>query len=183
MVRAFQPHLFYASNNPMLCRRNVMSHAVTHWKRTIKSAHFAPNSRLTEAIAATHGVYRRQKTKRHSAANGVRVLTSASGVPKRTIIVDTTLSFAINPVIKAVETRQSPKPRGAKTGAINPAITERILSLESLTTFKCRLKLCKNQIAIVARKIMVNAFCKKSFAFSQSSCKTLSLLSRLPCCV
>ena len=113
-----------------------MTQAVKHWNRTMKRAHLLPNSRFTEAIAATHGVYKRQNARRQIPANGDRVLTRASGVPKSMVMVDTTLSFAIKPVMSAVEIRQSPKPRGTKTGAINPAIDARILSLESATRLK-----------------------------------------------
>ena len=71
-------------------------------------------------------------------------------------------------MISAVEMRQSPKPSGAKTGAIQPATTARMLSFESATMLRRRSKVCKNQITIVAMKITVNARCKKSFALSQS---------------
>ena len=74
----------------------------------------------------------------------------------------------MNPVISAVEIRQSPNPIGAKSGAIIPATQARMLSLESVTMFKCRSNVCKNQIASVAMKITVNAFWRKSLALSQS---------------
>ena len=48
----------------------------------------------------------------------------------------------------------------------------RILFCESAVRLKCRSKLCKNQITIVATKITVNARCKKSFAFSHNNCNT-----------
>ena len=83
--------------------------------------------------------------------------------------VATTLSFAMKPVIRAVEIRQSPNPSGVKTGAINPATAARILFWESVTRFRCRSKVCKNQMTIVARKITVKALCRKSFAFSHKS--------------
>lgn len=57
-------------------------------------------------------------------------------------------------------------------GAMIPATTARILSLESATTFMCKLNVCRNQMIIVAKKITVNALCKKSFAFSHRSCPT-----------
>jgi hypothetical protein len=43
--------------------------------------------------------------------------------PKSTFRVETTLSFARNPVISEVEILQSPKPSGRKTGAMTLAIT------------------------------------------------------------
>ena len=113
-----------------------MTQAVKHWNRTMKRAHLLPNSRFTEAIAATHGVYKRQNVRRQMPASGDRVLTRVSGVPKRMVMVDTTLSFAIKPVISAVEIRQSPNPRGRKAGAMNPAMEARMLSLESATRFR-----------------------------------------------
>lgn len=39
----------------------------------------------------------------------------------------TTLSFIISPLISEVTNRQSPRPIGAKTGAINPAILAKML--------------------------------------------------------
>ena len=36
--------------------------------------------------------------------------------PSRTVRVETTLSFAMRPVTRAVDARQSEKPSGAKTG-------------------------------------------------------------------
>ena len=58
----------------------------------------------------------------------------ATGLPpKSTVIVLTTLSFAVNPVIRAVDALQSPNPNGANIGAITPPINARILSLESDT--------------------------------------------------
>lgn len=79
---------------------------------------------------------------------------------KRTESVETTLSFAINPVIKAVDIRQSPNPIGRKIGATTLAAMARILSFESVTTFRWISKVCKNQITRVAIKITVNALCK-----------------------
>ena len=75
------------------------------------------SSRFTDAMAATHGVYSRQNTSRLAAESGVSSVASAVEEPNSTVKVDTTLSFAIKPVMSAVEMRQSPKPSGAKTGA------------------------------------------------------------------
>ena len=65
--------------------------------------------------------------------------------------------MAIKPVINAVDILQSPNPSGAKTGAITPAIPARILSLDSVTIFRCGLNVVRNQTIIVARNITVNA--------------------------
>ena len=77
--------------------------------------------------------------------------------PKRTDNVDTTLSFAMKPETRAVTILQSPKPRGAKSGAIQLAICERMDWLESVTTVKWKLKVCRNQMTIDAAKITVKA--------------------------
>ena len=122
-----------------------------------------------QAAAATYVAASEQGNREViAAATGVMAATKASVLPNNTERVDTTLSFAIKPLIKAVDTRQSPKPMGAKIGAITPAANARILSLESDTIFRCRSKVCKNQIAIVATKMTVKALCRKSFALSQS---------------
>ena len=81
-----------------------------------------------DAIAATHGVYKRQNTRRLAADTGVIQPSNAAVCPNNTDSVDTTLSFAINPVISAVDILQSPNPIGAKTGAITLATVARILS-------------------------------------------------------
>ena len=78
----------------------------------------------------------------------------------------------MSPLISDVHIRQSPSPRGLKTGTITLEIAASMLSFESVTMLKCMSKLCKNHISIVAISITVNAFCKKSFAFSQRSWHT-----------
>ena len=97
-----------------------------------------------------------------------RSCCSAARLPNNTFNVDTTLSLAIKPEIRAVEIRQSPNPIGAKIGAIQPANHAKILSLESDTGSSDGLNVCRNQITMVARKITVNALCRKSFALSHS---------------
>lgn len=87
--------------------------------------------------------------------------------------VETTASFAVKPEISAVTMRQSPKPRGLKIGSINWPISASRLSALFATTFRRVSKVCKNQMMMVARKMMVNARSKKSRAFSQSSRATL----------
>ena len=79
------------------------------------------------AMAATQGVYKRQNTRMVRAARGVKAVSRAAVLPKRTERVETTLSLAIKPAISAVVMRQSQKPRGAKTGEIKPAILARML--------------------------------------------------------
>ena len=86
--------------------------------------------------------------------------------------VETTLSFAINPLINDVTILQSPNPNGEKTGTNTPATIAKMLCAESSTIFKFRSNLCKNHTTIVATKITENAFCKKSFAFSHNNCAT-----------
>ena len=85
---------------------------------------------------------------------------------------DTTLSLAIKPVMRAVEMRQSAKPSGANSGAISPAMRARMLACGSAVSRSCKSKFCKNQMTMVAAKMTVKAFCKKSRAFSHSSCAT-----------
>ena len=87
-----------------------------------------PSSRLTAATAAMQGVYSRQNTSRGAACAGVKAADRAAVEPKRISRVDNTLSLAIKPVMRAVDTRQSAKPRGANSGAISPAICARMLS-------------------------------------------------------
>ena len=71
--------------------------------------------------------------------------------------VETTLSFAIKPVISAVDTRQSPKPNGANSGAMPLAIQARMLSCGSAVRLSWKSKFCRNQMMMVARKMTVKA--------------------------
>ena len=85
----------------------------------------------------------------------------------------TTDSLAVKPVMRAVEARQSLKPSGEKTGAITEPIEARMLSALFATILSRQSKLCKNQMTIEAMKMMVNALCKKSLAFSHMWSSTL----------
>ena len=104
------------------------------------------------------------------AANGV--IAAVMFPLNKTPNVETTLSFAINPLINDVTILQSPNPNGEKTGTNTPATIAKMLCAESSTIFNCRSNLCKNHTTIVATKITENAFCKKSFAFSHNNCAT-----------
>ena len=86
------------------------------------------------------------------------------------------LSFAINPQIKEVMMRQSPSPAGRNTGTRRPASQARIDSSELVTVLRPKSKLLRNQTTIVASNMTVNAFCRKSFAFSQSRNNTFLAL-------
>ena len=99
--------------------RNAATHETRHCHTTTHTAHFPPGSLLIEEIAATHGVYRSEKTR--SAAAEADVIADVTPFSNRTPRVDTTLSFAIKPDISAVHILQSPSPTGAIRGARNPA--------------------------------------------------------------
>ena len=76
-------------------------------------------------------------TRNTMAVNGVNnVFRRAVLPPIRTVMVLTTLSFAVKPVISAVESLQSPNPSGSKIGAIQPPTRASMLSLESATTLR-----------------------------------------------
>ena len=141
----------------IVCVINAAIHAIQHCVITTPAAYLPPSSLFIDAIAAIHGVYNRQNTRNASTPAGATASIISTVLPKRIDIVDTTLSFAITPVRTAVAILQSPKPNGANRGARYPATTARILFWESVTIFSRRSKVCKNQIRIVARKIMVNA--------------------------
>ncbi len=69
-------------------------------------------------MAATHGVYSSVNTRKLMAE---RVVSSdeMAAPPSSTCSVLTTDSLAIKPEMSAVAHRQSPKPSGRKTGAMN----------------------------------------------------------------
>lgn len=113
------------------------------------------------------------KTRKTKAENGVKNELIASALPPRsTVRVLTTLSFAVKPVISAVDILQSSKPSGRNSGLITEPRIARMLSDESDTGFSLISKLCRNQIIIVATKIIVKALVTKSFVLSQISCIT-----------
>ena len=105
----------------------------------------------------------------------LRVVNSdvMTAFPSSTCSVLTTDSLAIKPEISAVAQRQSPKPSGLNSTASHWPISASRLSALSVTTFSRVSKLCRNQMTTVARKMTVNARCKKSLAFSHSSSPTL----------
>ena len=66
---------------PTIFTKNAAIQAITHCPITTPAAHLPPSSRFTEAIAATQGVYKRQKVRRHTAASGESTSTSAAVLP------------------------------------------------------------------------------------------------------
>ena len=83
---------------PIILTMKAASHATVHCPATTPIAHFPPSSRFTDATAATQGVYKRQNTRSDNAVSGLIAPTRAPVEPNSTERVDTTLSFAINPV-------------------------------------------------------------------------------------
>ena len=124
------------------------------------------------ATAATQGVYSSVNTRKLTALRTVNSDVTAAP-PSSTSSVLTTDSLAMNPEISAVAHRQSPKPRGLNSTASHWPMSASRLSALSVTTFSRVSKLCRNQMTTVARKMTVNARCKKSLAFSHSSSPTL----------
>ena len=86
--------------------------------------------------------------------------------------------MAIRPQTRAQETRQSPKPSGAKTGARRPPSPARRDSDWSATTFRRMSKVCRNQMTTLAAKMMVNALVMKPLALSQASSSVVLGLGR-----
>ena len=77
---------------------NAAIHAIIHCHNARPTAHLVPSSRLTDAMAATHGEYSKLNTNKELAANGV--IAAVIFPLNKTPNVETTLSFAINPLIK-----------------------------------------------------------------------------------
>ncbi len=99
------------------------------------AAFLEPSSLFMQAIAATQRVYNNVNIKKTNAVKGVNKVDKVEVFPpNNTVNVLTTLSFAINPVIKAVDILQSPKPNGINKGDIKPPSIANKLNLESLTT-------------------------------------------------
>ena len=122
----------YIITSPINLTINATIHATAHCQNTTPTAHFRPNSRRIDAIAATQGVYNKLNTKSDAAATGDITLPIAPSY--RISNVDTTLSFAIKPLIREVTIFQSPRPSGTNSGEITPAIVARMLSCEFSTS-------------------------------------------------
>ena len=101
--------------------RSDMIQARMHWKITRPTAHLEPSSLFTEAMAAMQGVYSRQNVRSAAAEGTVSASSTEVSVPKRTIMDETTFSFARKPDIRAVTILQSESPCSVNTGAITPA--------------------------------------------------------------
>ncbi len=124
-------------------------------------------------------MYRIVKVRKEMEERGVKIPLSTLDswasleAPVSTLRVDTTDSLAVSPVISAVEARQSLKPSGANSGAIQEPREARMLDALSGTRLKRQSKLCKNQMISEATKIIVNALWRKSLAFSHICSRTL----------
>ena len=156
------------------------SHATQHWLTTTQTVFTVLlSSCFIVEIAATQGVYKSAKVRKLSAERMVNkpvIAPVRASVPTfiRTPRVLTTASFAMRPVTRLVTTRQSANPRGANTGAIHiPMMPRRLVVLSEETTFSYASKCWRNQITIVATKIIVNARRMKSHAFSHIRSSTL----------
>ena len=136
----FDNFLFYTKNTrPIVCTIHAIIHAIKHCHTTTATAHFVPSSRWMEETAATHGVYSKLNTRILAAESGEIALATPSW--NKISMVETTLSFAINPLNKEQQILQSPIPIGVKIGTNQPEIIARILSEESFTRFNRRSKL------------------------------------------
>lgn len=143
---------------------------------TVRKVEFI--SRRMAAMAATQGVYRSVNTRKLTADSGVNRLlmapeTPAALVPSSTLKVDTTASLAVMPVTRAVEILQSEKPSGPKIGASHCPIMARRLWALSVATLRRASNVWRNQMMMVATKMIVNALSMKSRAFSHMSSSTL----------
>ncbi len=161
--------LSYITNVPIRCTINAAIHATTHCQITTPMAHFAPSSLLIDAMAATHGVYNRQNTRR-LAAQGCDHRTNTSSKQHFQRRYHTFLCHkscdqcSTDPPVSQTQRSEN------RCHAHLPLLPEYCLA-ESYH-IQMQSKLCRNQTTIVAMKITVNALCRKSFAFSHRSCPT-----------
>ena len=167
------------TSEPARYTANEITQAMPHCKSTISSAARAPPCSLrTVAMAATHGVYSSTNAKNAMAVTGVNNMVRSTPSPMTCVNVDTTLSFAMKPVMRAVAARQSPKPSGANSGAISPPMPASRLASTSSTTFRRASNVCKNQMTTHAASTTVNAFFTKPFALSHTRRATLFAAGR-----
>lgn len=84
-------------------------------------------------MAAIHGVYNKQNTRKDIADAVVMLVAKIPALPYKTARLATTLSFIKNPLIKDTTRRQSPRPIGANIGLIIPAKLDKMLDDASET--------------------------------------------------
>ena len=113
-------------NNPAADEnRNAIAHAAAHCVNTAAAAYKPlPSSFFIAVTAAMQGVYNREKSKKLMAETMLKCWDMPSGsckalTPKSTLMVLTTASLAEKPAISEVTIRQSPKPKGTKSGVSN----------------------------------------------------------------
>ena len=83
------------------------------------------------------------------------ILAAPSG--KSVSMTETTLSFAMKPLIREVTMRQSPRPTGRMTGTSSPETAARMLSWEFSTRLKLKSKLFRNHTTMVAIRMTEKA--------------------------
>ena len=147
-----------------------MSQAMRDWAKMMIMAYLIPSSFLTVAIAATHGVYKSEKSKKVKAQLGVVI------PEPRIWSVLTTFSFAKNPVIRAVTIFQLSRPSGRNIGVNTVLIWASKLWSGLETMFKRASKVFKTQTAMLAINIILNAFLTKLLAFEYISFPRLGRL-------
>lgn len=137
------------------------------------SAHFQlPISRLIVANAEMHGIYSRENVIKAYAERGVKtpdMVEVRAAVPLaeyRTLIVDTTASFATSPERRDTAGCQCPKPRGLNIGAIKEPIAANMLSELLLVIWRDKSKFWSSHITTLIEKITVPAFTIKPLVFS-----------------
>ena len=118
MKNSSMTDLLYTRSSTAWYTRKDTTQATAHWLRATPAAFQPePSSRFTAEMAATQGVYSRVNTRKLRAVTVENRVPRASAVtsapaPVRMPRVEMTDSLAMKPVMRAVETRQSPKPRG-----------------------------------------------------------------------
>ena len=151
----------------------VITYAVTSWKDADKATYAKePDSFLTVAKVATHGIYKRQNTMRQYAFNelkpidcncSAKICIPTSELALTTLnkiaIEETTTSLATIPAISASTICQKPSPNGANNGLrACPTTAPKLSDMVNVKPFdpKCS----KAQTARVITKIVVPALLK-----------------------
>ena len=124
---------------------------------------FTPRVFFMVQSAVMQGVYVKLKTRKESAAAGVKILCMPSGI--NISVLETMVSLAKIPDKSAATSLPSPKPRGANRGANKFPKCASMLSFPEAATVKRMVKLPKKTITRDDRKTTVPARIKKSFIF------------------
>ena len=148
--------------------RKATRYATTNGYTILNKVHLRePVSLRIVATVDIQGIYKLANTTYVIADNVVNAAAIPTSPPYKTIKLDTTISFAKNPLIRLLVACHDPNPSGENTGAITDAMILKKLSFES-TSIPAGPMLLNSHKIILPINMKLPAFLIKRFAFSSA---------------